>query len=136
MDRKKLDSIIAQVENYLECLKQFNHYMNLARSNKFGQDDETQFLELKAVLAQQLEIILAAFESTNIARDEVLRLLGSAPSLRMLMDQSEPKHRELENLWHTIFIEWQGFLGKLKVQQQTAEEPKSFWGSLFGKKKD
>ncbi len=136
MDRKKLDSIIAQVENYLECLKQFNHYVTLARTNKFGQDDETQFLELKAVLAQQLEIILAAFESPNIARDEVLRLLGSAPSLRMLMEQSEPRSRELENLWHTIFIEWQGLLGKLKVKQQAVEEPRPFWSSLFGRKKE
>jgi hypothetical protein len=135
MDRKKLDGIIAQVENYLECLKHFNDFMTLARTNKFGQDHETQFLELKAVLAQQLEIILAAFESINIDREEILRLLGAAPSLRLLAEHTEARHREMENSWHKIFIEWQGFLGKLKVQQLSAEEPKSFWGSLFGKKK-
>ena len=132
MDHNKLDALIAQIENYLECWKQFNQFLALARTKKFGQDDETQFLELKAVLAQQLEIILAAVESSALNRDEVFQLVGSVPSLRYLSEQNEGVHRNLENQWHKIYIGWQSILGQLKVQQQTVEPKKSFWGSLFG----
>jgi hypothetical protein len=132
MDHNKLDALIAQIENYLECWKQFNQFLALARAKKFGQDDETQFLELKAVLAQQLEIILAAVESSALNRDEVFQLVGSVPSLRYLAEQNEGVHRNLENQWHKIYIGWQSILGQLKVQQQTVEPKKSFWGSLFG----
>jgi hypothetical protein len=132
MDHNKLDALIAQIENYLECWKQFNQFLALARTKKFGQDDETQFLELKAVLAQQLEIILAAVESSALNRDEVFQLVGSVPSLRYLSEQNEGVHRNLENQWHKIYIGWQSILGQLKVQQQAVEPKKSFWGSLFG----
>ena len=66
MDRKKLDELIAQIENYLECWKQFNHNLTLARTKKFDPEDESQFLELKSVLAQQLEIILASVETSAL----------------------------------------------------------------------
>ena len=35
MQNKKLDQLISQLENYLECWKQFNHYLGLARTKKF-----------------------------------------------------------------------------------------------------
>jgi hypothetical protein len=132
MDHKKLDALIVQIENYLECWKQFNQFLGMARVKKFSQDDESQFLELKAVLAQQLEIILAAVESSALNRDEVFQLVGSVPSLRFLGEQNEGVHRNLENQWHKIYIGWQSILGQLKVQQQTVQPKKSFWGSLFG----
>jgi hypothetical protein len=132
MDRKKLEELIAQIENYLECWKQFNQFLTLARAKKFGQDDESQFLELKAVLAQQLEIILAAVESSALNRDEVFQLVGGVPSLRFLGEQNEGVHRNLENQWHKIYIAWQSILGQLKVQQQAVEPKRSFWSSLFG----
>ena len=43
--------------NYLECWKQFNYFVNLARSKKFSAEDENQFLEVKAVIVQELELI-------------------------------------------------------------------------------
>jgi hypothetical protein len=132
MDRTKLDELIAQIENYLECWKQFNQFLSLARTKKYGQDDEAQFLELKAVLAQQLEIILAAVESSALNREEVFQLVTGVPSLRFLGEQTEGVHRNLENQWHKIYIAWQSILGQLKVQQQTTETKKSFWSSLLG----
>jgi len=132
MDRTKLDELIAQIENYLECWKQFNHFLSLARAKKFGQDDEAQFLELKAVLAQQLEIILAAVESSALNREEVFQLVTGVPSLRFLGEQTDGVHRNFENQWHKIYIAWQSVLGQLKVQQQTTEAKKGFWSSLLG----
>lgn len=131
MDRKKLDELIAQIETYLECWKQFNQYLGMARNKKFDQEHENQFLEMKSVLAQQLEVILAAVETNALNRDEVYELVGAAPSLRFLSEQNESMHRNLENQWHKIYIAWQSILGQLKVQQQK-QEPKSFWGGLFG----
>ncbi len=52
MRNKKLDRLILQMESHLECWKQFNHYLTLARSKKFNQEDETLFLEIKCVITQ------------------------------------------------------------------------------------
>ena len=134
MDRKKLDDLIVQIENYLECWKQFNHYVSLARTKKFSQEDENQFLEIKSVLAQELEIILSAVECTNPTKEEVHTLVGGAPSLRYLSELNEGALRGLENQWHKIYIGWQSILGQLKVQQRQTES-KSVWSSFFGKKK-
>jgi len=39
MSNKKMDSLIQQMENYLECWKQFNYFVNLARTKKFGEGE-------------------------------------------------------------------------------------------------
>ena len=51
---KKVEQLIAQMENYLECWKQFNQFVTLARTKKFSAEDENQFLEIKSVLVQEL----------------------------------------------------------------------------------
>ena len=134
MDTKKLDELITQIENYLECWKQFNHYLSLARTKKFGPEDENQFLEVKSVLAQELEMIISGIEFNNPTKDEVHALLGGATSLRYLGELNEGAFRNLENQWHKIYIGLQSILGQLKVQQRHVET-KSVWSNLFGKKK-
>ena len=132
MSNKKLDQLILQMENYLECWKQFNHYLNLARTKKFEAEDEAQFLEIKSVITQELEIILSAIEAGTPSKEEIHTLIASAPSIRYMSELNDGAIRGLENQWHKIYIAWQSLLGQLKVQQrQTAT--KSFWGSLFGK---
>ncbi len=127
MSNKKLDALIGQVENYLECWKQFNRFVAQARAKKFGDEDETQFLEVKSVLVQELELILAALEVSNPSREEIHNLIGNAPSLRTLADMNEGGARNVENQWHKIYIGWHAILGQLKVQQQSSE-PKGFFG--------
>ena len=134
MRNKKLDQLIMQLENYLECWKQFNYFVTLARSKKFTTEDETQFLEVKSVLAQELELIWAAVEPPSPTREDVLALISSAPSVRYLGELNEGALRGVENQWHKIFIGWQSILGQLKVQQRQIEGKSSF-GNLFGGKK-
>ena len=57
---KESEQTIGLVENYTECWKQFHHYLQLVRAKKFEREDESQFLELKSVLAQQFELVMAA----------------------------------------------------------------------------
>ncbi len=133
MSNKKLDQLIHQMENYLECWKQFNNFINLARTKKFGPEDETQFLEVKSILVQELELILSSVEVTSPSREEVHTLVGNAPSLRYLSEMNEGVLRNLENEWHKIYIGWHAILGQLKVRQQ-AEESKSGFAAVFGKK--
>ena len=133
MDQKRLDDLITQIENHLECWKQFNQFIAMARAKKFSHEDETQFLELKSVLTQELELILSAVECGSPSKEEVLELVTGTPSLRFLSEQNEPSIRGIENQWHKIFIGWQSILGQLKVQQRQTEK-KSFWGGLFGGK--
>ena len=99
MRNKKLDSLIDQMENYLECWKQFNQFLNLARAKKFSTEDDTQFLEIKSIIVQELEIILASLEVSTPTKEEIHALVGNAPSLRYLSEMSEGALRNLENLY-------------------------------------
>lgn len=132
MSNKKLDALVLQMESHLECWKQFSHYLNIARAKKFEPDDEAQFLDVKSVLAQELELIYAAIEVESPTKDEILTLIGQAASLRSMSELNEGSVRALENQWHKIFISWQSLLGQLKVQQRA--EPKGFFSGLFGKR--
>jgi len=129
---KKLSALIAQVENYLECWKQFNRFLGQSRTKKFAEDDESQFLEVKSVLVQELELILSAVDVTSPSKEEIHTLIGNAASLRALSEQSEGAVRNIESQWHKIYIGWHAILGQLKVQLQS-EPPKGFFGSLAKK---
>src|ERR1041385_8056717 len=96
MSARKLDQLILQMENYLECWKQFNHYLNLARSKKFEAEDEAQFLEVKSIITQELEIIFATIEPASPSKDEILGLISGAPSIRSLSELNEGALRALE----------------------------------------
>lgn len=133
MRNKKIDQLVLQLENYLECWKQFNSFINLARQKKFTPEDESQFLEIKSVIAQQLELILASIDATSPSKEEVHALISNAPSIRYLSELNEGALRGVENQWHKVYIGWQSILGQLKVQQREAEG-KSIFSGLFGKR--
>jgi hypothetical protein len=131
---KKLEQLTSQLENYLECWKQFNGFVNLARTKKFGAEDENQFLEIKSILVQELELILAFVEVASPTKEEFHTLIGNAPSLRSLSEMNESSLRNLETQWHKIYIGLHSILGQLKVKQRE-EESKGALASLMGKKK-
>ena len=133
MSNQKLDQLVDQVENYIECWKQFNNFINLARAKKFTVEDENHFLEVKSVLIQELELIFAAMDVNAPSKEEVHALVGSAPSLRFLSESQEGVLRNIESQWHRVYIGWHSILGQLKVQQQ-AEDGKTPLAVLFGKK--
>jgi hypothetical protein len=132
MRNKKIDKLILQMESHLECWKQFNHYLGLARAKKFNSEDENQFLELKSVLTQELEIILSFVECVTPTKEDVHSLLGSAPSVRYLSELNDGALRGVENQWHRIYISWQSLLGQLKVKQYQFES-KSLFSNLVGR---
>ena len=132
MHFKSLEEFILHLENYIEFWKQFNHYVNLARDKKFTRDDETQFLEIKSIIAQGLEAIIASTDGkTGPKKEEVHQLFSNAPSLRFLSDMPDAVH-SVESAWHKIYLSLQSLLGQLKVQQ-TKVEKGTGW-SLFGKR--
>jgi hypothetical protein len=130
---KKIEQLVAQMENYLECWKQFNRFINVARGKKFNGQDENQFLEIKSVLAQELELILAAVQVQSPSKDEIHSLIGNAPSLRYLSELNEGALRNVEGQWHRIYIGWHSILGQLKARQNQ-EGAKSPFAAVFGKK--
>ena len=134
MRRKELEQLVLQMENYLECWKQFNHFINLARAKNFSPDDESQFLEIKSVLTQQLEMLLPSINGGGATREEIHGLISAAPSLRYLSEANEITAGTLEKQWHKVFITWQMLLGQLKVKQRELEG-QGFFASLFGRKK-
>ena len=132
MSTKRFEDIILRMENYLECWKQFNHYLGLARFKKFTLDDENQFMEIKSVITQELELILTVTEGHQVSRDDVHNLLASVPSMRFLSESNEGVLRNVENQWHKLFISWQSILGQMKVQAKK-NESKGLFASLMGK---
>ena len=134
MSKTNVDQLIIRMENYLECWKQFNTFMTMDRAKKFTQEDENQFLEIKSVITQELELILSSIDCGPISRDDVHGLIASAPSIRYLSEMNENALRNVENNWHKLFIGLQSLLGQLKVKQGQVEG-KSLMGSLFGGRK-
>ena len=126
MTAKELNQLVTQIETHIECWKQFNHFINIARSKKYTPADENQFLEIKSVIVQELELIFASVEMTSPSREEIHALITNAPSLRFLSEMSEGALRGLESQWHKVYIGWHSILGQLKVKQR-AEETKAFW---------
>jgi hypothetical protein len=131
MSKTNVEQLITRMENYLECWKQFNTFMNMARAKKFTQEDENQFLEIKSVITQELELILCSIDCGPISREDVHGLIASAPSIRYLSEMNDNALRTVENNWHKLFISLQSLLGQLKVKQGQVES-KSVMGSLFG----
>ncbi|HUA65154.1 MAG TPA: hypothetical protein VME24_04855 [Alphaproteobacteria bacterium] len=127
MTQKELNQLVTQIETHIECWKQFNHFINVARTKKFTAADETQFLELKSVIVQELEIVFNSIEMTSLSREEIHALISNAPSLRFLSEMSEGALRGLESQWHKVYIGWHSILGQLKVKQR-GEDSKAFWG--------
>jgi hypothetical protein len=133
MKNQKLDQLVTQLENFLECWKLLNNFINLARGKKFGAEDENQFLEVKAIVVQELELISAAIEFPSPSREEVHNFVAAAPSLRYLSDSNEGALRALENQWHKIYVGFQAIVGQVKVKQREIEG-QSFLSAMFKKK--
>jgi hypothetical protein len=127
MTPKDINQLVTQIETHIECWKQFNHYITVARTKKFGPADDNHFLEIKSIIVQELELIYATIEIQSPAREEIHALITNAPSLRALSEVGEGALRGLESQWHKIYIGWHAILGQLKVKQM-AEEGKNFWG--------
>ena len=134
MSNQKLDQLVDQVEYYIECWKQFNNFVNLARGKKFSQEEDNQFLETKSILIQELELLLASIEVASPTREEIHALITDAPSLRSVSELNAGSLRNLESQWHRIYIGWHAILGQLKVRQR-GEASKSSIGSVFQKKR-
>jgi hypothetical protein len=134
MASKRLNQLIQQIENYVECWKQFNRFVNLARVKKFSQEDDNQFLETKSVIIQELELILSSVPAGTPTKEEIHSLVAGAPSLRYLSEMPEAALRSLESQWHKIYIGWHSVLGQVKVRQHE-EESKSFFASFTTKGK-
>jgi hypothetical protein len=127
MTPKEINQLVTQIETHIECWKQFNHFISIARTKKFSPADDIHFLEIKSVIVQELELIYATIEVQSPTRDEIHGLIANAPSLRILAEMNEAGLRGLETQWHKIYIGWHAILGQLKVKQMS-EENKAFWG--------
>lgn len=135
MSNPNLDDFILYVETYIECWKQFNHYLNVARQGEVAPEDETQFLEIKSLITQGLEVIAATVERGGLKKDEVTAIVSAVPSLRYLKE-NERAIAGLEGQWHKVYVSMQSLLGRLKVQQQKEDgASSSLWGSLFGRER-
>jgi len=126
MSKSNVEQVILRMESYLECWKQFNNFMSMARSKKFSQEDENQFLEIKSVITQELELILSCMDCGPLTREEVHSLIASGPSLRFLSEMNDNAIKAVEAHWHKLFIGLQSILGQLKVKQQTTQSKSWF----------
>ena len=133
MNYKNLEDFILHLETHIECWKQFNSYVTLARDKKFTSEDDAQFLDLKSLITQCTEIIHASDVKGGLRKEDVLSLFASAPSLRYLAEMSD-SIPGVEGQWHRIYLHLQSLLGQLKVQQNKQAEKVGGGWSLFGKR--
>ena len=115
------DEIVVLVENHLESWRQIPHYIGVARGKTFDAADEDQFLELKGVIVQELEMILASGECNWPTKDEVHEMMNNIQSLRYISQLNEGALGNVEHQWHLIYIRWHATLGQLKVKYKEFE---------------
>jgi len=132
MNNPTLDDFILYLETYIECWKQFNHYLNLARQKNFTPEDEARFMEMKCLILQGLEVLKEAVEKDRLNQFEITSLVEAAQSLRYLADHDRSLSI-VESQWHKGFLNLQSLLGRFKVRHQKQEGGWS-WGALFGGK--
>jgi len=123
------EQLIARIEGHIECWKQFNHFALAARAKNFRPEDESHFLELKKIIAQDAEMIFSAIGGQSSAKGEITALLGRVPSLRHLGEMGRGDRQGIEDAWHKIYIGWHATLGQLKIKQRGGDT------SFFSKKK-
>jgi len=133
MNYRNLEDFILHLEAHIECWKQFNTYVTLARDKKFTAEDEAQFLDLKSLITQGSEMIHSSEIKGGLRKEDVLTLFAGAPSLRYLSDMSD-SIPTVEGQWHRIYLQLQSILGQLKVQQNKQQEKTTGGWSLFGRK--
>ena len=121
------EDIVLWIENHLESWRQITHFIGLARGKRFDVTDEDQFLELKGVIVQELEMILAGGECSSPTKNDIHTMMNNVPSLRSLSQLNEGALRNLELQWHLIYIGWHATLGQLKAKHRTLDtlQPKS-----------
>src|SRR5438876_6208696 len=83
------DDIVVWVENHLESWRQIPHYIGVARGKTFDNADEDQFLELKGVIVQELEMILASGEFFFFKQKTAYEMMNNIPSLRYVSQLNE-----------------------------------------------
>ncbi len=79
MRDKKLDQLVLELETHIECWKQFNHFISLARTKNFTPEDESQFLEVKSNIAQGLQMLMSKIEGGGAPRAKKSK--ASSPTL-------------------------------------------------------
>jgi hypothetical protein len=122
--------IVVWVENHLESWRQIPHYIDVARGKTFDTADEDQFLELKGVIVQELEMILASGECHWPTKDDVHEMMNNIQSLRHISQLNEGALGNIEHQWHLIYIRWHATLGQLKVKYKDLEAPSPKSGFL------
>lgn len=132
MEHATVNDFALYLETYVECWKEFNHYLGLAREGGFTPEDEAQFLELKSLITQGLEVILAAVEQGAPRKDEVMALIVATPSLHYLAEHRQALF-QIEGQWHKLFLTMQSLLGRLRLVQQKRQRQ---WGlrRIFGRR--
>jgi hypothetical protein len=118
MSAKRHNELMTRIGIHIGCWRQFNHFVNVARAKQFGPEDESHFRELKKIIEQDLEMIFAAIEIQSPPRQEIVALIGRAPSLRHLSEMGEGDLHGIENAWHTIYTGWHSIWGQLKIKRR------------------
>jgi hypothetical protein len=115
------DDIVVWIENHLESWRQIPHYIGIARGKTFDTAEEDQFLELKGVIVQELEMILASGECNWPTKDDVHEMMNNIPSLRYISQLNDGALGYVEHQWHLIYLRWHATLGQLKVKYKELE---------------
>ena len=95
LDSKVMQSSLSELDKGYELVVTLYNKQKELWDQGIG--SEMQFLEVKSVIVQELELILSALEVSSPTREEVHTLIGSAPSLRYLADLNEAVRARLKH---------------------------------------
>lgn len=118
MHDRILERNIERLEAFVEHWSQLSQFLDRAfQGATFTPDDEAAFLQLKSHIAQEHEVLLVTVAGPTERDERTLRLLNQMPSLQALKEFPEGLPKKLVTDWHTCYMSFQAWLGRLKGRQ-------------------
>jgi len=117
MRDRNLEKNIIRVEAFVERWKQLSQFLDRGfQGQNFTPEEESAFLDLKCVIAQEHELLMTTLASSE-RDDKALKLLNTVPSLQSFKDLPEGMSKKVAADWHNTYISLQALLGRLRGRQ-------------------
>jgi hypothetical protein len=127
MRDRQLERNISRLEAFVQRWATLSQFLERAfQGSAFTPEDEAAFLQLKSQLAQEHEVLMTNLLTPSEREDRALRLLNLMPSLEALKDLPEGMPKKIATDWHSCYMAFQAWLGRLKGRQAQLAAISSF----------
>ncbi|MBU0633825.1 MAG: hypothetical protein KKB82_04015 [Candidatus Omnitrophica bacterium] len=133
MINRNLENKIKQLSDFIKLWGDFQALYNRAsKQQSFTEQEETNFLELKSILARKYQALMDALKIKTTAEDRTFEVISQVMNLQSINKFSPLQFDKLNSDWHNSYIALNKVLGSLENQRTELGKVSAF-GQLFKK---